>query len=95
MAGLDTLLSLAGGSGGQQSNKYVTPSVPVSVNPIGINLGQIYQPSNLGTTGTVPLLGNRAPTLAAAEQSSFVTGSNINLPLILGAVALLLIAKRR
>jgi len=94
MAGLDTLLSLAGGSGGQQSNKYVSTLVPINVQPIGINLGELFQPSNLGTTGTIPLLA-AGPTQAAVAQRDFLSGQNMPLILLaIGIGALFLIGGR-
>jgi hypothetical protein len=84
MAGLDTLLSLAGGGGSTTSAaKYIAPEVPINVQPVGLNLGQLFQPSNLGTTGTVPLLAG-GPTQAAVAQAEFLSGANM--PLLLIAV---------
>jgi len=98
MAGLDTLLSLAGSSGGSSTGgaKYIAPSVPINVAPIGLNLGEIFNPSNLGTTGTVPLYNNLAPTQAAGAQAGLLAGMGSNNVIVIAiALAALLLLKRR
>jgi len=94
MAGLDSLLSLAGGGGSSTSGgKYIAPQVPINVQPVGLNLGQLFQPSNLGTTGTIPLLAG-GPTQAAIAQSSLLSSGNMPLLLIAVAAGFLLLKGR-